>query len=201
MSDYRYLVFPRGKQPTVGEAAEFQNLSGVLAGKFAIGTCRKTGGLVFALDAATFYHAVTTHRGFANLVQKWEVRGCTVVDRLSFVKDAEALRPVQPNLWSPDIGSADGSTSFGKRLVAKELAAKEAVARSMLGVQQTLDRYDGLQRCAAAVPYLLIAVGVAGTIAVGFYVSGRLLDEGMEQRRETTIRVIDSPLDQPLKHR
>jgi len=206
MSDYRYLVFPRGKQPTVDEAAEFRNLSGVLAGKVAIGSCRRTGGLVFAIDAAVFSHAVATHRGFANLVEKWEVRGCLVETRLGFVKDAKVLQPVQPNLWSPGDGPPDRSTSFGKRLASKELASKElaaqeAIGRSMLGVRQALDRFDWLQRCAAMTPYMLMALGAAGTIAVGFYVSGRLLDGGMERRRETTERVIENPLGEVLDRR
>ena len=199
MSDYRYLVFPRGKQPTVDEAAEFHNLSGILAGKFAIGLSKKTGGLAIAFKAAAFNDTLAKQRGFASLVYKWEVRGCEVLERLPFVKDAAALQPVQPNFLDPDKSSSHRSTTVGKRLSAKELAAKEAVARSLLGVQRTLDRYDALHRYAALVPYLLIALGTLGTILVGFYAGNRLLDPQTEKHRETTVRVSSDPMHQPLE--
>ncbi|MCA9231202.1 MAG: hypothetical protein KDA57_11150 [Planctomycetales bacterium] len=195
MSDYKYLVFPSAKQPTVDEMAEFRDSAYVLEGRFAIGICRKTSNLVFAFAASQYENALALRHDFANLIEKWTMRGCVVVDRLAFVKDSAALRPMQPKSWL----AVDNRAHCRESLSSKDLAAKEAIARSRLGVSRTLDRYDALRRFAVWVPYLLIALGALMTIAAGFYVGNRLLEGRMEKRRETTERVITSPMKQALE--
>ena len=199
MNSYRYVVFPYGKQPTVDEAAEFRNYSDVVAGKSAVGVCRKTSGLAIAFDADAFDVGLRTNQGFAQLIEKWQVRGGVVVDRLSFAKDKAALKPVTPAHWVPEEPtSIDRSTSYGTAIANKEWAAQEAMAKSLFRVQQTMHRYELLKRFAKWAPYLLVAFAALVTIVVGSYTRNRLLESEVEKRRETVIRVIDDPMNQGL---
>src|SRR5688572_4048421 len=104
MSAYRYVVFPRGKQPTDVEVREFQKFAGALANQFAFGTCRDDGRLAVAVDRLAFDHVSKIDAGFEAVIRRWEARGCEVVDHLAFVKDAKALRPTPTNLWQAHDG-------------------------------------------------------------------------------------------------
>jgi len=200
MSDYRYVVFPRGKQPTQKEVAELRNLADVLAGKFAIGVSRDSGGVAIAFDAAAYDYGMLTHRSFAGLILKWEIRGGQVVDRLAFVKDAAALRPMQAQVCgSTTSDSTVRDTNRGQSVQSKKIAAEEAVARSKLGVQQTLRRQAALGRFAAFLPYLMIGLGGIAIISLGFYIRSSLLENSAEKRRETILRVADDPMSQTLE--
>jgi hypothetical protein len=105
---------------------------------------------------------------------------------------------MQPNVLVPGGVHSAGGSDYAQRLVAKELAAKEAIGRSLLGVQRTIDRYAALQRFAPLVLSLLIAVGTLTIIVTGAYISGQLLDAGVEKRSETTTRLIDEAMQSRL---
>lgn len=199
MSAYRYVVFPRGKQPTDVEVRELQKFAGALANQFAYGTCREDGRLAIAVDRAAFDHVLKIDAGFEALVRAWTARGCEVVDRLAFVKNAAALRPVPTNAWHAHDGRGTvQAMRVAEQLAMKELAAREAVARSLLSVERTIQQYAVVQRVASVVPYLLIAIGAAMTIAVGHYIYDRMQNSGRERRQETIVRVVDDPLSESL---
>lgn len=205
MSEYRYLLFPRGNQPTTGEVGELQNYSGKLLGRFAYGTDRKTGSLAIAFEADSFAQALETHKGFKALIHKWELRGATVCVHLGFVKDSQALRPVPTNQWSPhpqhstfQPQPSSTVTAQEKLIVAKELAAQEALGRSLLGVQQTKEQHLFLTRVAGWVLYLFIAAGSLMTIVAGIYTYQRLQDAPGERRKETIERVAEDAMQEKL---
>jgi hypothetical protein len=192
MSDYRYVVFPRGKQPTVEEVRQWQQFGGLLANRFAWGVARDDGRLTLACDGGTFDHARDIDAGFEALIAKWQARGCELLDHLGFVKNADALRPapVAP-LSSHDRHASLETMRSAERIAAKQMTAREAVARSLLGVERTLDRFAAFQRFASTVPYLLMAAGALGTIGVGLYVRDRLQNSGRESRQATIERALD----------
>jgi len=200
LSTYRYLVFPRGRQPSADEAGELQNYASVLKNRLAVGRSRQDGTLVIAFDQDVFDQALNTHAGFETLIRNWERRGCEIVDKLGFVKDAAALRPTPSHHWAPTEDTlVDRGTPFHKRLAAKELAAQEAIARSWLNVQQTLERHLLLQRIGKAVPYALIACGTLVVIITGFYVSNRMKNADRERRSETIERVTEDAMEETLE--
>ncbi len=209
MSAYRYVVFPRGKQPTVDEVRELQQFAGLLANHFAWGVVRNDGRLALASELRSFDHARSVDAGFDALIGKWEVRGCELVDHLGFVKDAAALRPVATHSRSPhataapDARAKDGRVDGNvprpdEQVAAKRLVAHEAVARSLLGVEHTLARYAAVQRFAAAFPYVLMVAAAAGTIAVGLHIRDRIVNSGPERRQETIERVLNEPSGEGL---
>ena len=200
MSAYRYVVFPRGKQPSDVEVRELQSFAGALANQFAYGTCRDDGRLTIAFDARAFDHVATIDPGFEPLLQKWQARGCELLDHLGFVKDPAALHPVrEPRGSSPRSASAAIPPLHNEtRLAAKELAAKEAIARSLLSVERTIQRYAAFQRIAAAMPYLLIALVAMATLAAGLYIRDQMQNSGRESRHETIERVVNDPLRESL---
>jgi hypothetical protein len=205
MTSYRYVVFSRGKQPTVDEVRQLQQFAGALANQFAWGTCRHDGRLAVAFDARAFDHLKASDAGFDALLARWTARGCETLDHLGFVKDAAALRPTPtapgrtplPTAPRPDIQERVDpvpAVSSGLRDAAKSLLTQESVARSLLGVQQTLDRYNAWQRFATAAPYLMMAVAAAMTLAFGFYVRDRLVHSGRERRQVVIERAVDESL-------
>ncbi|MBA3481218.1 MAG: hypothetical protein H0T51_05325, partial [Pirellulales bacterium] len=86
-----------------------------------------------------------------------------------------------------------------EQLAAKELAAKEVVVRSLLSVERTIQQYAVVQRIAAVVPYLLIALGATMTIAAGLYIRDRMQKSDRESRQDTIERVVEDPLREPLR--
>lgn len=192
MSDYRYVVFPRGKQPTIEDVRLWQQFAGLLAGRFVWGVAREDGRLTVACDRQTFDHARDIDAGFDALVDKWQGLGCELLDHLGFIKDASALRPaaVVPLPGHGRHASLEALRTE-ERIAAKHAIAREAVARSLLSVERTLDRFSAFQRVASAVPYLLMAAGALGTIAVGVYVRDRLNSSGRESRQATIERALD----------
>jgi hypothetical protein len=195
MTAYRYVIFPRGKQPSLDEVRQFESFAGLLANQFAWGVTRNDGRLTVACDRRAFDHARQVDPGFDSLLRKWEVRGGELADHLAFVKEPKALRPVATTVsHAPnDVGPTDAWRT-DERIAAKTLAAKEAVGRSLLSVERTAERYALAQRVASAIPYLLIAAGVLATIMVGVYVRQRVLDGGPERRQATIERALDDPL-------
>jgi hypothetical protein len=200
MSAYRYIVFPRGKQPADVEVRELQKFAPALAGQFAYGTCREDGRLVIAVDRAAFDHVREIDAGFEALVRGWTGRGCELVDHLAFVKNAAALKPAPTNTWHAHDGRGTvQSLRAAEMLAAKELAAREAIGRSLLGVERALERLAIVHRVAAVVPYLLIGLGAALTIGAGLFIRERMQNSGRERRQETIVRVVDDPLGEALE--
>lgn len=196
MSAYRYVLFPRGKQPTADEVRQLQNFAGALANQFAWGTCRDDGRLALAVDRQSCDHVQQIDSGFAALIRRWESHGCELLPHLAFVKDSAALKPTPSFAWLAQDGRGTvQSRRAESQLAGKEIAAKEAIGRSMLAVQQSIERYAVLQRVAAAIPYGLIALAAVMTIGVGFYIRERLLDSGRERRQETIERMLE---EQPI---
>lgn len=199
MSAYRYVVFPRGKQPTDVEVREFQKFAGALANQFAFGTCRDDGRLVVAVDRQAFDHVLNIDAGFEAVIRRWEARGCELADHLAFVKNAAALRPTPANLWQAHDGRGTiQALRNEEQRASKELAAREAIGRSLLGVERTLERFAAVQRIAAAMPYALIGLGAAVTIAAGLYVRDRMENSDRERRQETIERVVENPWSDSL---
>ena len=200
MSEYRYVVFPYGKQPTLAEVSELRNYANLLAGQYAVGTCCKTRGLVIAFEAGAYEFGMLTNRGFESLLEKWQVRGAEITDHLSFVKDANALKPIQSGIWEITVSDVlEGSTPIGQTVRAKRLAAKEAVGRSMLNVQRTIQRYTIFKRLSKFLPYALVALAAIVIIIVGVTARNTLKETGAERRRDTTVRVLNDPMNQPLE--
>lgn len=192
MSSYRYVVFPRGKQPSADEVREFQKFAGALANQFAWGTCRDDGRLALAVDRQSCDHVQQIDPGFAAVIRRWESHGCELLPHLAFVKDAAALKPTPSFAWLAHDGRGTvQSRRAESALVAKEQAAKEAIGRSMLAVQHTIDRYALVQRLAAAVPYGLVAIAAITTIGMGLYIRERLLNSGRERRQATIERALE----------
>lgn len=200
MAEYRYVVFPRGKQPTVEEVNEFRNYAVALEKRFAIGLSRGDSRLAIAFDADIFQRTLSSYAGFETLIRHWQRRGCSLVDHLKFVKDPSALRPVDNQPVNPIFTrSREEPGSQDRRITAKERIAKEALGRSMLQFHKTLERYRAIERFAAWGPYLMIACASLITIGLGFYIADRIEDSGTEQRTITTTRVVEDPMQQPLQ--
>ena len=194
MSAYRYVLFPRGKQPTADEVRELQNFAGALANQFAWGTSRDDGRLALAVDRPSCDHVQQIDPGFATLIRRWESHGCELLPHLAFVKDSAALKPTPSFAWLAQDGRGTvQSRRAESQLAGKELAAKEAIGRSMLSVQQTIDQYALVQRLAAAVPYALVAIAAITTIGMGLYIRDRLLNSGRERRQVTIERALEDP--------
>lgn len=194
MGAYQYIVFLPGKQPTVDDVREFQKHAGALAGQFTWGTTRNDFRLTLAVEQQAFLHVQKIDAGFQQLIDRWQLLGCELVDHLAFVKNPAALRPAPSHAWH----AGDGRESIHTRraadqLAAKELAAREAVGRSLLAVQRSLDQFALVQRLGAAVPYALIALGAVMVIGAGFYVRDRLLNSGRESRQATIERALEEP--------
>jgi hypothetical protein len=194
MSAYRYVLFPRGKQPTADEGRQLQQFAGALANQFAWGTCRDDGRLALAVDRQSCDHVQQIDSGFASLIRRWESHGCELLPHLAFVKDAAALKPTPSFAWLTQDGRGTvQSRRAESQLAGKELAAKEAIGRSMLAVQQSIERYALLQRIAAALPYALMALAAVLTITAGWYIRNQLLNSGRERRQETIERMLEEP--------
>jgi hypothetical protein len=189
MSAYRYLVFPEHQQPTADEADELQSYTSLLKHRFAVGRERKSESLTIAFEQEIFDQTISSNEGFELLIRKWQVHGCELVDKLKFVKDHDALRPVQ---------ARGRRVSQDTLVVAKKQLAQEAVARSLLSVQRTLEHYTWLQRVGRAVPYALIAFGTLALIVAGFYISGRIQEGNRERRQDTVERVSGDAMSEKL---
>ncbi len=199
MAEYRYVLFPRGKQPTADEVGELKLLAGLFDNKLAWGVSRDDDRLTLACPGAEFDNAREGHADFDGLIRKWELRGCEIVGHLGFVKDASALRPMTTSGGLAHDGRASTVTVRNEeQRSANLMRAREAVASSLLGVERTLERYAAFQRFASAIPYLLILLGAMVTIGVGAYVRNRMINSGRERRQDTIERVVDAPLDESL---
>lgn len=198
MSTYRYVVFPHGRQPTVEEVRQLKEFAGALANQFAWGTCRRDGRLAIAFDQQSFDHVLGIDPGFESLIRRWEVRGCELADHLAFIKDSSALRPVSAGPAYAHAERESVATPHTQdNLADKHSAAQEAVARSLLGVERTLQQYAVLERFAAAAPYFMMVIAIIGLIAVGLYLRQRLQSPERENRQQTIERVLDESANEP----
>jgi hypothetical protein len=198
MSSYRYVVFPRGKQPAVDDIRDLQSFAAALAGRFAWGKVRDDGRLALAFERETLEHAAHIDPGVTALLERWQQRGCELLDHLGFVKDPAALRPTATAPPTTQVVRRDDYHGNAQaQLSAKELAAKESLGRAELNVEQSLQRFAAIERAAAALPYALMAAAAIGTIAVGFHLRERLLNTDREARKETIERLAtESPADE-----
>lgn len=202
MSDYRYVLFTPGKQPTTEEVAEFSTFAAALANRYAFGTHRRDGALAILFESERFDRLLATDARFGSLLEKWIARGGEVVDKLPFVKDAGALKPRPATLADMVHPTPSDSVAHNKRLMAaKELAAKEAAGLSRLGVDRAIQQFARWQRIATVGPYVLLGLGALGTIIAGVQVGRRMLAANVERRSETIERVVDDPMDQSLDRR
>jgi hypothetical protein len=200
MSSYRYVIFPRGRQPSADEVRRLQEFAGALANQFAWGVCRDDGRLAVAFDARAFDHVTASDAGFAALVQQWERHGAELAEHLKFVKDAAALQPTRS---AAGFGAASEQAAIARRnpfspaavALAKRAAAQDAVARSVLGVQRTLERYAAIVRFGALLPYLLMLATMAVMAGVGYYVHRQLTATRYEPRQQTIERTIAEPVE------
>jgi hypothetical protein len=195
MSEYRYVVFPKGKQPTTAEVGDLQSFAGALANHFAWGTCRHKPRLAVAFDGRSFDHLVKIDAGFERLIGKWQARGCDVADHLAFVKDPTALRPISAAGHANDGRASVATLRVAEQLTAKELVAKEAIGRSLLAVEQTIQRYALVERIGTALPYAFMALAAAAVITAGFYIHHRLTNSPTETRQATIERLVKEPTE------
>jgi hypothetical protein len=183
MSSYRYVVFPRGKQPAVDEVRDLQSFAAALAGRFAWGKVRDDGRLALAFDRETLEHAAHTDPGLDKLLSRWQAHGCELLDHLGFVKDPAALRPASTAPPTVQVRRRDDNQSAADaQLTAKELAGKESLGRAQLSVEQSLQRFAAIERAAAALPYALMAAAAIGIIALGFHLRQKLQSTDREAR-------------------
>jgi hypothetical protein len=197
MSSYKYVVFPRGRQPAAAEVAQLQACATALAGRFAWGTSRDEPRLAIAFEGPAFDHVLASDAAFELLITRWKSHGCELIDHLKFVKNPAALKP--PPALPPSVhdGRADVHTLRTREQIAtKQLIAKESVARSLLAVERTLQRYNLIQRTAAAAPYVLMAAAALLTIAVGLYAREQLVGSDREPRKETIQRLATEPAEE-----
>ena len=217
MSAYKYVVFPRGHQPSAAELAQLQSVAAALGGRYAWGTCRDEPRLAVAFEAATFDHVRSIDPAFDRLIARWQSRGCELSDHLKFIKDPAALNPKSSHPASP--ASPDSSirhSSFRHSSFASDpnrnptlnpnrlpsdlqptdyslQPLHSSLAHSLLAVDRTLQRYNTFARLAAAAPYLLMAAAALLTIAFGLYARDRLMNSGREPRQQTIERLATEP--------
>jgi hypothetical protein len=139
-----------------------------------------------------FDQALSADEGFELLIRKWQIHGCELVDKLKFVKDPDALKPIRTH-------PLERHPSPAKILVAKQQLAQEAIAKSLLNVEHTLSRMTWLQRVGKGVPYMLIALGTIGVIVMGFTISRRIENAGRERRQDTVERVSTDAMQEKLE--
>jgi hypothetical protein len=210
MSAYKYVVFPRGQQPSAAELAQLQSVAAALAGRYAWGTCRDEPRLAVAFEAATFDHVRGIDPAFERLIARWQSHGCELAEHLKFIKDPAALTPKSdpggrgsrraeqytPEPEAPARASLPSDlqpTAYGLQPLHSSLA------HSLLAVDRTLQRYNSLARLAAAMPYLLMAVAALLTIALGLYARDRLMNSGREPRQQTIERLATEPAEEPAQ--
>jgi hypothetical protein len=194
MSSYRYVIFPRGRQPSADEVRRLQEFAGALANQFAWGVGRDDGRLAVAFEARAFEHVAASDAGFEALVHQWENRGAELAEHLKFVKDATALKPTRAVINADEIVVGRGRHSSPDAVAAaKRASAQDAVARSLLDVQRTLERYAALERWGAVLPYLLMAAAILLTAGAGAYVHRQLSGAERESRHETIERLATNP--------
>jgi hypothetical protein len=196
MADYRYLVFPPGRQPTREDVEELQGYAPLLEHHIAFGTDRQGASLTIAFDAALFEEACRKHTGFEALIRHWQVIGCQLAEHQAFIKDSTALRPVAAQHVAVKHHVADAHQEL---IAAKQLVAAEALGRAGLAMHKTLGRYAALRSLGAWLPYAMIAAGTAMVLGTFFYVSQRLQSTDQEHRQQTITRVAEDPLRQDLQ--
>ncbi|MGI9427762.1 MAG: hypothetical protein ACR2NM_03830 [Bythopirellula sp.] len=190
---YCYIVFAPGKQPTVEEVAQLQQWSTASKNRYAIGIHREDGGLAIAFEAQALDAVNRRGDTLGALLERWQVRGCQLHDRLTFIKQPAALQPVPSSLPPASKGSLSASTAK-----QKQRAAQEALGRAGLKFQQTLEQHAWLQRVASVVPYALMGLGGLLTIVAGIYFGQRLLQAPAERREQTIRRVASDAMSESL---
>lgn len=192
-SAYRYLVFPPRRQPTVEEMDTLQACVAPSKCRYAVGINADDAGLVLAFDAREFQSLLSTSGEFVQLIGRWEVRGCEVRERLSFIKQSTALQPMPGSLLHESVERRTEPT-----LKRKQRAAQESLGLAGLAMHRTLQQHAWLQRVAKVVPYALMGLGGLLTIAAGIYAGQKLLDSPAERRQDTIERVATDAMDEQL---
>lgn len=193
-SIYRYVVFAIGKQPSVDEVSQLREWAVATKSQFAVGVNSDDGALTLAFDARDFESAVSSGTPLATLLSRWAVRGCTVRERLTFIKQPTALQPIPGGVLHESVEHRSDPT-----LKRKQLAAQEALGRAGLKLQQTLEQHAWLQGVAKVVPYALIGLAGLLTIIVGVNIGTSLLDSPVERRQETIQRVANDAMGESLQ--
>ena len=192
-SIYRYVVFAPGKQPTVEEVDKLQTWSTATKQPYAVGINADDGALAFAFSARAFESMRSARKEMFTLIERWQVRGCEVRERLRFIKQPTALQPIPGDMLHGLIERHSEPS-----LKRKQLAAQEAIGRAGLKLQRKLDQHALLTRVAQVVPYaLMVLVGVL-VIAAGIYTGQRLLQSPTEHRQETILRVVGDAMEEKL---
>jgi len=192
-SDYQYVVFTPGKQPSVEEMAELRRWATSAKQRYAIGVNADDGGLVLAFEALPFTSALSSNGPLATLVGRWQMRGCEVRERLSFIKKPTALQPMPDGLLHAVVERRSEPA-----LKRKQLAAQEALGQAGLRLHRALDQHAWLHRVAKGMPYALIALGTLLMIAAGIHLAGRLQDSPGERRQQTIERVAGDAMSEEL---
>lgn len=192
-SDYRFVVFAPGKQPTVKEVDQLHQWSQTTKQRYAVGINADDGALAIAFDARAVETARSARGGLHKLLVCWEVRGSEVRERLKFIKQPTALQPVPGDLLH-DASQRHHEPS----LRDKQLAAQEALGRAGLVFHQTLARHAWLARVAKVVPYALMALAGVLTIIAGISIGQRLHKAPAESREQTIERVQDNAMEEAL---
>lgn len=204
MSAYRFVAFPRGQQPTVEEVNLLTGYAPLLNKHVAWGLDRGCGALAVAFEADAFERAIASDMGFEALLRCWQMRGCTVVDSLDFVKDRDALHPV-PTGSLPGLEHARHPAEAGGKshaldhiLIAKERLAQDALGRAKLAFERTMQRHESLRRFAAIVPYAMMVLTIVVLFAAGWYVTDRLSSGPRERRKDTIERIAEDAMSEDL---
>ncbi|WP_145063776.1 hypothetical protein [Adhaeretor mobilis] len=193
---YQYVVFPPGKQPSVEEVSALRRWATAAKQRYAIGVNADDGGLVFAFETQPFSSALSSSGPVASLIGRWQMRGCEVREKLSFIKQPTALQPMPGGVLHDVVERRDAPAH--KLIKSKQLAAQEALGQAGLRVHGVLDRNEWLQRVAQGVPYALIALGTLLMIAAGVHLASRLQDSPGERRQQTIERVAEDALSEEL---
>lgn len=192
-SNYRYVVFAPGKQPTVKEVDQLKEWSKASKYRYAVGINPDDGALAIAFEARAFETSRSARARFDKLLRCWEVRGSEVRERLHFIKQPTALHPLPGDLLH-DVAERRSEPPLNH----KQLAAQEALGRAGLKIHQTLEQHAWLARIATRVPYALIALVGLLTIVAGIYAGQRLLEAPAEHRQQTIQRVVDDAMEESL---
>lgn len=205
MNAYRFVAWPRGRQPTRDEAALLRLHGAVVEGRFAWGLDRRDQRLLLAFDAALFDAARQRDATFDALIAQWELCGCQILADADFMKDSSALKPVataqgrQRPVASVAAAAAVSPGNAPLPLAPQELAARESLGKFRLQIQRAKARYAAWQRAASWLPWLWMGAAAIFVLGWGLWIGQRLLDAGVERHRDTIERIARDPLREDLR--
>jgi hypothetical protein len=207
MNAYRFVAWPRGRQPTRDEAALLRLHGAAVEGRFAWGHDRRDQRLLLAFDAALFDAARQRDATFDALIAQWELCGCQVLAEADFIKDASALRPVATAPGGRRPGSSIAAAApvvpggAAPPLAPQELVARESLGKFRLQIQRAKARYAAWQRAASWLPWLWMGAAAIFVTGWGLWIGQRLLNARVERHRETIERIARDPLREDLRRK